>query len=205
MADTGDGYMNDLNKGFYALNAAKNKQEKKPTRISELIEGEKTFDSYGFSLVKITHTEVIEGVGNVSVEQLLELPIKSTGVAEFQEELTGKAPRPPVKKEVIKKDSLDGKLLGLNEDRLMQVFDNTDEAYIDALEKHNQGFIWRIVVFALDIAWKKKDGTEAATFEEKKAILKSTGITGSHTDQIFKDVMALSRMQGAMEDFLSGN
>ena len=168
----------------------------KPTRISELIEGHKTFDSYGYSLVKITRD---------GVEELLELPIKSTGVAEFQEELTGKAPRPPVKKEVIKKDSLEGKLLGLDADRLTQVFDNTDEAYIDALEKHNQGFIWQIVVFALDIIWKKEDGTEATGFEEKKRILKSSGITGSHTDQIFKDVMALSRMQGVMEDFLSGN
>ena len=175
---------------------ADEKQEKKPRRISELIEGEKTFDSYGFSLLRITRN---------GVEELLELPIKTTGVAEFQEELRGKAPRPPVKKEVIKKDSPEGKALGLDEDRLMQVFDNTDEAYIDALEKHNQDFIWRIVVFALDISWKKKDGTEAITFEDKKAILKSTGITGSHTNQIFKDVMALSRVQEAMEDFLSGN
>ena len=170
--------------------------DKKPKRISELIQGEKTFDSYGFSLLKITHN---------GVEELLELPIKSTGVAEFQEELTGKAPRPPVKKEVIKKDSLEGKVLGLDEDRLTQVFDNTDEVYIDALEKHNQDFIWQIVIFALDIAWKKKDGTDAAIFEEKKTILKSTGITGTHTNQIFKDVMALSQMQGAREDFLSGN
>ena len=169
---------------------------KKPKRISELIQGEKTFDSYGFSLLKITRN---------GIEELLELPIKSTGVAEFQEELTGKAPKPPVKKEMIKKDSLEGKLLGLDEDRLMQVFDNTDEEYIDALEKHNQGFIWQIVVFALDISWKKQDGTDATTFEEKKAILKSTGITSSHTDQIFKDVLALSRMTEVMADFLSGN
>ena len=142
------------------------------------------------------------------VEKPLELPIKSTGVAEFQEELIGKAPRPPVKKEVIKKDSPEGKALGLDEDRLMQVFDNTDEAYIDALEKHTQELVWQIVVFALDTegsSWKKKDGTEATTFEEKKAILKSTGITGSHTNQIFKDVMALSRTKEATEDFLSGN
>ena len=154
------------------------KQEKKPRRISEFVEGERIFDSTGFSLVKLT----LNGI-----EEPVELAIKSTGVAEFQEELTGKAPRPPVKKEVIKKDSIEGKLLGLDEDRLMQVFDNTDEDYIDALEKHNQDFVWRIVVFALVGSWKKKDGTEATTFEEKKAILKSTGITSSHTDQIFKE------------------
>lgn len=189
MAEMGD-RMSDLNSKFHQ------EKEKKPKRISELIQGEKTFDSYGYALVKITRD---------GVEELLELPIKSTGVAEFQEELTGKAPRPPVKKEVIKKDSLEGKLLGLDEDRLMQVFDNTDDDYIDALEKHNQDFIWQIVVFALYISWKDKAGREVATFEEKKAILKSTGITSSHTDRIFKDVMALSRMTEVAEDFLSGN
>lgn len=167
-----------------------------PKRISELIEGDKLFDSSGFSLVKIT----IDGK-----EEFLELPIKSTGVAEFQEKLQGRAPRPPVKKELIKKDSKAGKELGLIHHKLMQVFDNTDEDYIDALEKHNQDFIWQIVVFALDIAWKKKDGAQAATFEEKKEILKSTGITGHHTDQIFKDVQKLTRIQEEQEDFLPGN
>jgi hypothetical protein len=167
-----------------------------PKRISELIEGEKLFDSSGFSLVKVTKD---------GSEEFLELPIKSTGVAEFQEELQGKAPRPPVKKELIKKGSKEGKGLGLVHHKLMQVFDNTDENYIDALEKHNQDFIWQIVVFALDIAWKKKDGAQAATFEEKKGILKSTGITGHHTDQIFRDVQKLTRIQEEQEDFLPGN
>lgn len=170
------------------------KKDDKPRRVSELIEGEKIFDSSGFSLVKITRK---------GVEEFLELPIKSTGVGEFQEELTGKAPRPPVKKELIKKDSAEGKALGLAHDRLVQVFDNTDEKYIDALEKHNQDFIWQIVVFALDISWKKKDGSLATTYEEKKEILKSTGITGSHTDQIFGDVQNLTRIQEDQEDFLS--
>lgn len=191
MAERGD-LMSDLNRRF-----KQDKQPKKePRLISEFIEGKRTFESTGFSLVKLTTN---------GVEEPVRLAIKSTGVAEFQEELTGKAPRPPVKKEVIRKDSLEGKLLGLEEDRLMQVFDNTDEDYIDALEKHNQGFIWQIVVFALNISWKKKDGSEATTFEEKKLILKSTGITSSHTDQIFKDVLALSRMTEVMTDFLSGN
>ena len=72
----------------------------KPERISELIEGSKLFDSTGYSLLKITKK------GN---EKYLELPIKSTGVAEYMEELSGKAPRPPVIKRLIKKNSPVGK------------------------------------------------------------------------------------------------
>lgn len=167
-----------------------------PKRISELIEDQALFESSGFSLVKITKD---------GKEEFIELPIKSTGVAEYQEELRGQAPKPPVRKELIKKNSKEGKEFGLSHDRLVQVFDNTDENYIDALEKHNQDFIWRVIVFALDLKWKKKDGSEAFTFEEKKAILKSTGITGAHNDQIFKDVQNLTRIAEEGEDFLSGN
>lgn len=167
-----------------------------PELISELIAGERIFDSSGFSLIKIT---------SAGVEHMKHLPIKSTGVSEFQEELRGKAPRPPVKKELIKKNSADGKAMGLPHDRLLQVFDNTDEAYLDALEKHNQDFIWQVIIFAIDVLWKKADGAMANTFEEKKGILKSTGITGHHTDQIFRDVQDLTRIKEEEEDFLPGN
>ena len=168
----------------------------KSVRISELVEGENLFNSFGFSTVKVTKD---------GAEKFIELPIKSTGVAQFQEKLQGTAPRPPVRKELIKKNSPEGKELGLSHDRMTQVFDNTDEGYIDALEKHNQDFIWKIVIFALDLKWKKKDGSEAISFDEKMNILKSTGITGHHTDQIFKDVQNLTRIQEEREDFLYDN
>jgi len=165
----------------------------KPERISELIEGQKLFDSTGYSLVKVTKD---------GKERWLELPIKSTGVAEYMDKLSGSAPRPPVIKRVVKKDSPEGKELGLTHDKLMQVFDTTDEAYVDALNRHNQDFNWRVAIFALDLAWKKSDGTEAKTFVEKKTILQSTGITWGHIEQVFKDVKNLTTVQEAKIDFL---
>jgi len=167
--------------------------EPKPQRISELIEGEKLFDSSGFSLVKVTKK---------GKEKFIELPIKSTGVSEYMEQLSGKAPRPPVIKRLIKKGSKEGKEIGLPHDKLMQVFDNTDETYIDALERHNQDFSWRVCIFALDLKWKKKDGSEVTGFDDKREILKSNGITLNHTNQIFKDVQKLTQTQEDGEDFL---
>jgi len=172
------------------------KNDSAPRRISELVSGQKTFDSSGFSLVKVTKGGKAE---------LLELPIKSTGVAEFQEELSGKAPKPPVKKELVRKDSKEGKSMGLSHDRLMQVFDTTDEAYIAALEKHTSDFVWQICVFALDVKWTKAGGSEAGTFEERKEILQTNGITGSHIDQIYKDVQNLTRIGEEEADFLPGS
>ena len=169
-------------------------KEAKPERISELIEGAKLFDSSGFSLVKITKN---------GKEKFLELPIKSTGVADFMDQLSGKAPRPPVVKQHIKQNSPEGKELGLARDKLLQVFDATDEDYIDALEKHNQDFTWKVAIFALDLVWKKADGKEAKTFEEKKQVLKTNDITWAHIQQIFIDVKNLTQTQEADGDFLS--
>ncbi len=164
-----------------------------PKLISELVEGENLFDSRGYSIVKVT---------KAGVAQELKLPIKSTGVAEFQEQLSGKAPRPPVKRELIKKNSPEGQMLGLTHDALRTVFDTTDEKYIDLLDRHNREFTWEVVVFALDVSWKKKDGSEVSTYEEKKKILQQNGITGNHTNQIFRDVQALTQLRRNQEDFL---
>ena len=162
-------------------------------RISELVEGAQLFDSSGYSLVKVTKK---------GIAQLIELPIRSTGVAEYMDELSGKAPKPPVRKEVIKKNSIEGRELNLPHDKMMQVFDFTDETYIDAIEKHNEDFTWRVVIFALDIGWKKTDGSPAQTFEEKKGILKSNRITWNHILQVFEDVKNLTQLQEDREDFL---
>lgn len=167
-----------------------------PEIISELMEGGNLFDCRGYSVVKVTKG---------GVEKRLKLPIKSTGVAEYMEQLKGKAPRPPVTFQVVKRDSPEGKELGLTHDRKIQVFDTTDERYVDALEKHNQEFTWSVAIFALDMPFRKTDGAEAQSPEDKKRILKSNGITWSHINQIFADVQALTRMEDETSDFLQEN
>ena len=164
--------------------------------VSELVEDAGIFDSRGYSVVKVTKN---------GVEQNLKLPIKSTGVHEYQDVLSAKAPRPPVKKELVKKKSDEGKTLGLPHDQFVMMFDLTDEAYIDAQEKHINEFNWRVAVFALDLAWIKKDGSTAESYEEKKKILQSNEITGHQINKIFMDVQALTQYAEDRENFLSGN
>ena len=164
--------------------------------ITELVEGANLFESKGYSIVKVTKG---------GVEKRLKLPIKSTGVAEYIEKLRTKAPKPPVTFQIIKRDSPEGRELGLTHDRKIQVFDPTDEKYIDALERHNQEFNWRVAIFALDMAFKTASGAEVTEPEEKKRILKSNGITWSQINQIFEDVQALTRMEEERADFLPEN
>jgi len=88
---------------------------------------------------------------------------------------------------------------------MVQIFDTTDEDYIDRLNAHNDDVIWKVTVFALDLAFKRTDGSPLETFEEKKAVLQSNGIAWNHVNQIFNDVQDLTRLQEEWEDFLSGS
>jgi len=164
--------------------------------VSELIEDGNLFESKGYSHVKVTKN---------GEKKPLRLPIKSTGVAEYQQELSGKAPRPPVMRQLVRKDSPQGKELGLSHDQVMIVFDTTDEKYIDDLTAHQVDFAWKIAIFALDISWKKKDGSEAKAYEDKKKILQSNGITNAQINRIYKDVNDLTQFEADRQDFLSGN
>jgi len=174
--------------------------------LSELIEGGDAFDCRGYSTVKITR--IVEDTENgVTTKRAItvpvRLPIKSTGVADFMEKLSAKAPRPPVRREMIKKNSPEGKALGIPHNQIVQVFDTTDEEYIDELEKHNTDFAWRVAVFALDLQWKTRGGENAETFEEKKRVLQSNKITAAHIEQVFHDVKSLTEFAEEREDFLS--
>lgn len=164
--------------------------------ISELVENAEIFNSTGYSIVKVTRK------GDT---KKLKLPIKSTGVADYMERLSAKAPRPPVTKELIKKNSEEGKQLGIPHNQLIQIFDTTDEKYIERLERHNNDFTWRVAIFALDLDWKLSDGTVANDFESKKRILQSNKITMHHIEQIFRDVQDLTQFSEEREDFLSEN
>jgi len=162
--------------------------------ITELIDGESVFESHGYAKIKVTREDTAKKI---------RLPIKSSGVAEFQEKLAAKAPKPPTTFEMIQKGSDEGKAMGLKHHQKSIVFDLTDESYIDAMEEHNNDFTWRVAVFALDLSWKKKDGKKADSYEEKKAILQSAGLTMYQMADIMKAVNKLTMFAGEQEDFLS--
>jgi len=176
--------------------AGDREKEKRARRISELVENKGLFDSRGYTLLKVTKD---------GIEETLELPIKSSGVSEYMEMLEGEAPRPPVTRKMVKKNSPEGRELGLPHDQMVLVFDNTDDDYIDALNKHNREFNWRVAIFALDIKWTMQGGREAAAYEEKKQVLETNGITLNHVNKIFRDVDALTQFAEDREDFLSAS
>jgi hypothetical protein len=166
--------------------------------IAELVEGQSLFESNGYSVLKI----VRRGQNGQNVLCPVRLPIKSAGVSEFMRKLSMQAPKPPAKKEWVETGSEEAEKLGMTESGYVMMFDQTDERYQDQMEKWDKDFFYQVAVFALDISWKTSGG-EATTYEEKRRILESNGITRQHLLQIFQDVTLLTRFQEGRFDFLS--
>lgn len=165
-------------------------------RVAAIAEGEELFHSRGASLVKVTRG---------GETRLLEIPIRTAGVGELMEDLARRSPRPPVKREWIRKDSPEGRALKLHQDRLVQLLDLADEGYVRALADHERAFVWAVAVQALDVAFHDAHGRPVDDPERKKAILQAAGLTADHLAKILGDVRRLTRLAEEEEDFLSGD
>lgn len=167
--------------------------------ISQLVENDAVFKCKGYSDVKVSRRKD-EGVET----EIIRIPIHTAGVLEHQEHISKEAPKPPVIQKTVKAGTDEAAELGIDEDALKMVFDTTDEAYVTAYNEHFKDYVYRTAVFAMDIEWEKADGSPAESFEEKKKILFSCGISGPQLDQIYGDIINLSRFQAGRIDFLSG-
>ena len=133
--------------------------------ITSLVEGVGIFESTGVSTIKMSRGGVVHPK---------KIPIKSVDLETVKRE-SGRPPKPPT----VEKD---GKL----------VFDETADEYIEALNDYNADFGWRMVIAGVNIEWEMADRRKAKSFEDKKRILMSSGITGPQFDQLYKDIMALT-------------
>jgi len=144
--------------------------------LSDLIEAGAAFESRGVSTIKATRDGKPIGIN---------IPIRSKGVAAFQEKLSAKAPVPPSKIETV-----DGKP--------QRVPDFNDERYVDEYNKFSQHLIWQVVAFALD-------GFDNLDLEARIDLLKNNGLSAHQLDQLFDDIQSLTKFAEGERDFLFGS
>jgi len=164
--------------------------------LDELVEGNAVFESRGVSVLKVTHKGKVKKVS---------LPIRSRGVSEmidkFEKE---KKPTPPRKRELIKKDSDVGREMKLMKNEYAWIYDFTDENYSEKLEKYSQDLGLKIVMLALDLPIRDKEGNDIEDEDRKLGVLKNMGLTGEHLNQLIEDVQSLTQWQEDKEnDFLA--
>ncbi len=150
------------------------------------------FESRGFSRVKVTKK---------GQPEILEVPIRSSGVWELMEVLSAKAPRPPFRAEWVTADSDLGRQLGLDRDRPVMLFDTTDPDYVDRLGAHHREVLWRVLTTAIDLPFLDREGNELADPEERRKLLRSSGLTEHQAEKIFRDIQGLTRLDEEIEDF----
>jgi len=163
--------------------------------VSELIADSRCFVSTGYARIKTTQQ---------GKEKILKIPIKTAGIEDLVEALSMEAPRPPVITKLVEKDSEHGKMLGLEKDENIQMFDYTDENYVMALDKHNRDFNYRVIVASLDVDIKD-NGHNLTDYNQKRDALIRMGITGHQIDAFIKAIGDLTRYNQERTDFLSGN
>ena len=163
--------------------------------LDQLVEGNRIFDSKGFSHLKVTHK------GQV---RRLVIPIKSNGVSEMIDEFErSKKPTPPKKRELVKKDSDTGREMRLTKNEWVWVHDLTDEAYVADTEKYQRELGLKMVMMGLDLPIRDKEGNEIVDDDRRLQILKEMGLTGEHLNQLVGDIQSLTQWQEDKEtDFL---
>jgi hypothetical protein len=164
--------------------------------VSRIVEGERLFHSTGSTVLRVT----VNGKA-----ELVSLPIRSVGIFELEQELEKSRPRPPVRKELVKRESSLGKKLGLARDSLVSLVDEANPEYREALRKWQEEAVWATVIQALDVEWVDAHGEPITDPERIKAWLVQSGITGHHLDQIARDVRNLTQRLEREADFLSGS
>lgn len=164
--------------------------------LDQLVEGNSIFESKGISYLKVTHSGVIKKIA---------IPIKSRGVSEVIDEFEkNKKPQPPKKRELIKKDSDIGREMKLTKNEYAWIFDFTDEVYLSEMESYSRDLGMKIVMLALDLPIRDRDGNEITDDARRLNVLKNMGLTGEHLNQLVKDVQSLTQWQEDREtDFLA--
>ena len=149
-------------------------------KIKAIKRGEKIFESSGYSKLKVTHKGKAE---------ILEIPIKSSGVQDLIDKFMKKEPppKPPRIRQYIKPGSPEARTSGLS--GFQWVYDTTDQDYQKKLEEYNMRLGWKVILAGLDV------DIEGETEEEKIKTLQEAGITDNHIQQLVQDIQALTKLE----------
>jgi hypothetical protein len=158
-------------------------EQLKVTRLTSLKEDEAVFESKGISRVKVTRAGIVE---------VIEVPVRSTGVSELVDAFSRNAPKPPLVNELVEPDSEIGRAQGLTKKKWIKIPNIADEDYLRKKEKHDSDLGIAVMCQGLDLEITDREGHVATTDDEKVRILKQTGMTAEQFVQIIKDIRELT-------------
>lgn len=131
-----------------------------------------TFSAYGYARLKVQRGD-----------ETLAVKVRVTSVPTDElDRLRKKAPKPPAKKFV------DPQTRGT-----MMIPDLTDNRYLEEMEEHNRTFTREVVGRGVAANLKMKDGTTAATPEQKWIALEERGLSGPQFAELTNTILSLTQ------------
>jgi hypothetical protein len=171
--------------------------------LTDLVAGKHPFCAWAKSKLRVVRN------GKPTV---LEVPIKSIGVVEVMEQLARNAPTPERKMSLIKKNSDEGRQMGLKHDQITYTADETDPDYIRRLREYDMQSTYRLVLHGLAINIKNERGdflvkandehsaTDVMDADRAVIVLKQSGLTSEHLQQLASDIRNLTAYEEARID-----
>ena len=191
MSETGQG----IQKAGAPVAPASEPKRPAVTKITELRDGSAMFQSRGFAHVKVTK----DGEAGV-----LEIPIRSTGVAEVLEGLRAQAPQPPVKPVLVTHGSPVGQKMKMapGQKQWVRMPDFGDTDYRKAEEKYQEQATLNVILQGIDVPFTREDGSAIESADEKIQVLRRLGLSMPQFTKLANDIRDLTTLTDKdKEDF----
>lgn len=169
---------------------------KKSPKLTKIVLGQTSFKAHGTSKLKISDGGSVD---------YLEVPIKSIGLAEFENTMRKSAPTAPYTLIRVKQNDTEYKELGIRPGSVVRVYDLTDENYQEQLKTYEQEVSWGLILLALDVEFVDENGEEITNDKLKIKALQDSGFSSSHYYQLLEDIRKLTSDREEEADFLSEN
>jgi hypothetical protein len=160
-------------------------------RITQLVVGDRIFESTGKSRVRVTRD---------GVPKDLEFVIRSAGIAEMLEQMQKDAPKPPARMQMVRWDSEVGRALNVARGTSKPYYmgDLSDPEYLEKVEAHNRKTMFATINRSLVVDFVDKEGRPVQTTDA----LQTMGLTLGHFQKINLDIERLTqRDEEETEDF----
>jgi hypothetical protein len=158
-------------------------------RLTTLSANTDVFKAQGYSVVKAA-----QRVGSKKVIRLLQLPIKSSGVAEVIEQYKAHEPKPPSHNVLVEPGDPVGRQLKLSAKKWVEMPNFNDEKYQKDLERYQTDMAFSIILQGLDIPLCDAEGKELTDRDAKITMLRGLGLSSEQFEQIVADIRGLTQM-----------
>jgi hypothetical protein len=153
--------------------------------LTSLRAGSDVFKSSGYCYLKVTRG---------GIPHVLNLPIKSSGVAEVIEGYKDKEPKPPSHQVLVEPNTPVGRQLKLGTKQWVEMPNLNDPEYIKLFDRYQTDMAFAIILVGLDLPIEDERGTPLVDRDEKITALRGLGFSTEHFEAMVRSIRELTQL-----------